>query len=121
MTTNNRDRVLWRIRGVSDSGSNESGGSDNVEVGDTEQSVYEHTPLASHGSRNTRKSLPLGVVDTGLLEGLGEDGDGRVDRVGDNQDEGLGAGVGDSLGEGGTDASVDFLHGQAALHSHDRT
>jgi len=30
------------------------------------------------------KSSLLGVKDTGLLEGLGEDWDGRVDRVGDD-------------------------------------
>ena len=31
-----------------------------------------------------RLSLLLGVKDTGLLEGLGEDWDGRVDGVGDD-------------------------------------
>jgi hypothetical protein len=52
--------------------------------------------------------LPLGVVAAGLAEGLGEDGDGRVDGVRDDADERLGAGVGDGLGEGRADAGVDL-------------
>jgi hypothetical protein len=54
------------------------------------------------------KDLPLGVVAASLLEGLGEDGDSRVDGVRDDEDEGLGASVGNSLGEGSADASVDL-------------
>lgn len=35
--------------------------------------------------------VPLGVVDTSLLEDLSNDGDGGVDGVGNDQDVGLGA------------------------------
>jgi hypothetical protein len=48
----------------------ESGGTDDIQSGDTEQA--------------------LGVVDTVLAESLSNDGDSRVDRVGDDQDVGLG-------------------------------
>lgn len=59
-------------------------------------------------ANHTHTHLPLGVVAASLAEGLGEDGDGRVDGVRDDADERLGAGVGDSLGEGRADASVDL-------------
>jgi hypothetical protein len=48
-------------------------------------------------SRDTEEAL--GVVDAGLLEDLGDDGDSRVDRVGDDADAGLGSDLGGSLGE----------------------
>lgn len=64
----------------------EAGGADDVEGGDTEQA--------------------LGVVDTGLLEDLSGDGDGAVDRVGDDEDVGVGAVLGDSLGEVADDGGV---------------
>jgi hypothetical protein len=50
----------------------------------------------------------LWVVNASLFQHLGKDGDGRVDWVGDDQDEGLGAGVGNCLGKSGTDSSVDL-------------
>ncbi len=50
----------------------------------------------------------LWVVNASLFQHLGKDGDGRVDWVGDDQDEGLGAGVGNGLGKSGTDSSVDL-------------
>lgn len=68
---------------------NESGSSDNVEGGNTEESLL--------------------VKDTGLLEDLGEDGDGRVDWVGDDQDEGLWRVLGNSLGEVSDDGGVGVL------------
>jgi hypothetical protein len=39
------------------------------------------------------------VVGSGSLEDLGEDGDGRVDGVGDDEDEGFWAVLGDAFGE----------------------
>lgn len=59
------------------------------------------------GNQVTTSSL-LGVKDTSLLQDLGKDRDGRVDGVGNDQDESLGAGVGDGLSEGCTDTSVDL-------------
>lgn len=67
----------------------ESRGPDDVEGGDTEESLL--------------------VKDTGLLEHLGEDGDGRVDRVGNNQDVGLGRVLGNGLGEVSDDRGVGVL------------
>jgi len=49
---------------------------------------------------------PLGVVASSLLEDFSNDGDGRVDRVGNDTDTGLGADLGDSLGEITNDGSV---------------
>lgn len=57
----------------------------------------------------------LGVKDTGLLQCLGKDWDGGVDRVGDDEDESLGAGVGDSLGKGRTDTSVNLMISYSSL------
>lgn len=67
----------------------------------------DHGPMT--GRCASRADLPLGVVHAGLLQRLGEDGDGRVDGVGDDEDEGLGAGVGNGLSEGRADTGVDFL------------
>jgi hypothetical protein len=78
VTTNDGDLVLGGLGRLSDDGGNEGGSSDNVEVGDTEQ------PGISCFRESVRLSLLLGVKDTGLLEGLGEDWDGRVDGVGDD-------------------------------------
>ena len=69
----------------------EGAGSNDVQSGNTEQS--------------------LGVEDTGLLVDLGEDGDGRVDGVGDDADHGLGAVFGTCLGEVSDDGSVGVLTG----------
>jgi hypothetical protein len=63
-------------------------GADNVEGGDTEQL--------------------LGVEDAGLGEDLGGNGHGAVDGVGDDEDEGLGAVLGDTLDQALYDAGVDL-------------
>lgn len=63
-------------------------GTDNVQGGNTEQT--------------------LGVEDTGGLEDLGGDGDGRVDGVGDDQGESLGAEFGDTLDQIADNAGVDL-------------
>ena len=80
MSTDNGNLVLVGLGGLSDNGRNESGRSDNVEVGNTEQPIASAVASMETG----RLSLLLGVKDTGLLEGLGEDWDGRVDGVGDD-------------------------------------
>jgi hypothetical protein len=69
----------------------EGAGSNDVQSGNTEQS--------------------LGVKDTGLLEDFSEDGDGRVDGVGDDADHGLGAVLGTCLGEVSDDGGVGVLEG----------
>lgn len=63
-------------------------GTDNVKGGHTEQT--------------------LGVEDASSLEDLSGDGDGGVDGVGDNQDGGLGAELGDTLDEITHDTGVDL-------------
>lgn len=79
-------------------------------MGDTEEPIL--SALRTNGAISD--SLLLGVKDPGLLEGLGKDWNGRVDGVRDDEDEGLGAGVGNSLSEGSADTSVDlksaFMH-----------
>jgi hypothetical protein len=110
VTTDDGDLVFGSLGGLADYGRDKGGSSDNVEVSDTEQPEVSCCPIPGKGS-----SL-LGVKDTSLLEGLGKDGDGRVDGVGDDEDESLGASVGNSLGKGSTDTSVDLLSvSQASL------
>lgn len=67
---------------------NEGLGADDVEGGDTEE--------------------PLGVKHASTLEHLGGNGDGGVDGVGDDEDECLGAVLGDALDEALDDAGVDL-------------
>ena len=55
-----------------------------------------------------RLHSPLGVKHSLPLQDLGEHGNGRVDRVGDDQDERLGTSFGDGFSEGGTDSGVDL-------------
>ena len=66
-------------------------GTDNVEGRDTEEA--------------------LRVVDAGLLEDLGDDRDGRVDRVGDDSEASLGRDLGGGLGEVANDRGVGLRGG----------
>jgi len=84
VATNDNDVLVGRV-GALVLG-DEARGADDVKGGDTEQAA--------------------GVVDTGLLQNLGGDGDGAVDRVGDDQDVGVGAVLGDRLGEVTDDGGV---------------
>jgi hypothetical protein len=77
VAADNGDLLVGRVGGL-DLG-DEARSADDVEGGDTEQA--------------------LGVVDTLGLEDLGNNGDGRVDRVGDDQDVGVRGSFGSSLGE----------------------
>jgi hypothetical protein len=52
---------------------------------------------------------PLGVKDTVLLQDLGKDGNGRVDRVGDDEDHGRGGVLSGGLGEVSDDRGVGVL------------
>lgn len=69
--------------------SEESRGSDDIKRRDTEESLL--------------------VEDTGLLEDLGEDWDGGVDRVGDDEDVSLGRVLSNGLGEVSDDRGVGVL------------
>lgn len=76
----------------------EARGTDDIEGGDTEEA--------------------LGVVDTTGLVDLGADGDGRVDGVGDDEEVGLGGGLGAGLGEVTDDGGVgveEVVTGHAGL------
>ena len=53
-------------------------------------------------------NVPLGVEDTKLLEDLGDDGDSGVDRVGDDEDEGVGGGLGNAGSKIPDDSGVDL-------------
>lgn len=84
----------------------EGRGTDNVEGGDTEEA--------------------LRVVDAGLLENLGDDGDSRVDRVGDDSETGLRRNLGSGLGEVANDRGVGLIAGDSggtrriSVRSHDK-
>lgn len=84
VATDNGDVLVLGV-GALDLG-NESGGTDNIEGGDTEEG--------------------LGVVDTLSLENLLDDGDSRVDGVGDDQELGLGSSLSSGLGEVADDGGV---------------
>lgn len=84
VATNNGDVLIGRV-GALELG-DEAGGADDIEGGDTEQT--------------------LGVVDTAGLEDLGDDGDGGVDGVGDDEDVGVGGGLGGGLGQVADDGGV---------------
>lgn len=58
--------------------------------------------------------VPLGVVGALLLENLGNDGDGRVDRVRDDKNKGLGRVLSNANSNVANDTGID-LHGYQAL------
>lgn len=73
--------------GLADNLGHKGLGTDNVERGDAKEA--------------------LGVKDLLGLEDLGRDGDGGVDGVGDDEDEGLGGHLGNGLNQALDDAGVD--------------
>lgn len=78
--------------------SNEGLGTDNIEGGDTEEA--------------------LGVKDTLGLEDLGGNGNSRVDRVGDDEDEGVGGNLSSNLNQALDNTGVDveeIITGHARL------
>jgi hypothetical protein len=84
MTTHDSNvRVLWI---GTDYGREETRGTNDIEGGDAKETS--------------------GVKSTGFLEHGRDDGDGRIDGVGDDEDVGLGCGFGDGLGEVADDASI---------------
>jgi hypothetical protein len=85
--TDDGDGEVCRVL-LADDFSNEGLGTDNVQCSDTEQL--------------------LGVENTSGLEHLSSDWDGRVDGVGDDKDEGLGAVLGNTLDETLDNAGVDL-------------
>ena len=87
VTANNGDGGLAGV-GLASDLSDESLGTDNIKSGDTEEL--------------------LGVELAGGLEDLGGNGDGAVDGVGDDENEGVGAELGNTLDEVANDASVDL-------------
>ena len=59
--------------------------------------------------------IPLRIKDTMFLEDLGDDWNGRVDRVRNHKDESLGAGQGDPCSEIANDTSVDLAGKQVSV------
>jgi hypothetical protein len=59
--------------------------------------------------QSSHTKQPLGVKHTVLLQDLGENGDGRVDRVGDDEDHGGGGVFGRGFGEVSDDRGVGVL------------
>jgi hypothetical protein len=97
VSTDNGDGQLLRLGLASDLG-HKGLGADNVKSGDTEEA--------------------LGVEDVLGLENLGRDGHGGVDRVGDDEDEGLGGDLSSNLDEALDNAGVDLeqvITGHAGL------
>ena len=55
-----------------------------------------------------------------LLEDLADDGDSRVDWIGDDEDKGMGAVLGDTLGQITDDTSVDLSDNNKIMGEEDR-
>lgn len=97
----------------------ECGGADDVESCHTEEPLSAtHVRVRMRRIVNTamyNENALLRVKDTMLLEDLSDDGDGGVDGVGDDEDEGFGCCGGDTCGEIADDACVDLIvpYGQA--------
>jgi len=96
VTTNDGDGQLLGVSPASDLG-NEGLGTDDVEGGDTKET--------------------LGVEDALGLEDLGRDGDGRVDGVGDDENEGVRGNLGSDLNQALHNASIDV---EKVVTSHTR-
>ena len=87
VSSDDGDGGLCRVL-LADDGGHEGLGTNNIEGGDTEEA--------------------LGVEDAGALEHLGGNGHRRVDGVGDDQHESLGAVLGNALDEALHDAGIDL-------------
>jgi hypothetical protein len=99
VTTNNSDLLIGRV-GVLDL-TDEARGTNDIKGGNTEKA--------------------LGVVDTTGLENLSADRNGRVDRVGDDEEVGLRGRLGNSLSQIADDGSVgveQVIAGHAGLSGH---
>lgn len=107
VTTDDGDNVFGSLGGLADDGRDKGRSSQAVQGGDTEQPVRQKVSDSSH---DCNTNALLGVEDALLLEYFGKDGDGRVDGVRDDQDERLGGGLRDGLGESGADTSVDLVN-----------
>ena len=86
----------------------EAAGTDDVEGGHTEETKCRYV-LVYRACADLWVILPLGVIDTVLLEDFSDNRDGGVDGVGDDQDVRLGAVLGARLGEGLDDRRVGVL------------
>lgn len=95
--------------GVLGGGSSEAGKegrrANDIKGGDTEEAT-DGRRISACSWLKERGNSPLGVVDTGLLEDLGDNGDGRVDGVGNDTNASLGGGLGGSGGEVADDRGV---------------
>ena len=60
------------------------------------------------GSRAANTNLPLGIVNTSLLEHLCDNRNGRVNWIRDHEDESLGGSCGDPICKISDDSSVDL-------------
>lgn len=62
-----------------------------------------------------RPMIPLRIEDTVFFEDLGDNWNGRVDRIRDHKNESLGTGQGDPGGEIANDTSVDLTSKQVSV------
>lgn len=67
-----------------------------------------HEGLGTNDIKGGDTKELLGVEDTGALEDLGSDWDGRVDGVGDDENVSLGAELGNTLDDVANDSGVDL-------------
>lgn len=61
---------------------------------------------SAHNIKGSNTEKTLRVIDTSLLEDLSNDWDGAVDRVGDDEDFGIGCGFGSGFGEVADDRGI---------------
>jgi hypothetical protein len=108
VTSDNGNDSLGRES--SSDGGEEGGGANDVEGGDTEETAGTYQRLLPREGEEVGGDSPLGVVDTGLLVDLSDDGDGGVDGVGNDTHEGLGAHLGAGSSEVTDDRGVGLSH-----------
>ena len=116
VTANNRDGVLGSIFGLADNGSDKGRRADNVQVSHTKEPAYVSSRISkligtapgfpSNPIQNKLCDVLFRVKDTSLLQSSSKDGHGRVDGVGNDQDERLGASLGDRVGERLADTGI---------------
>lgn len=128
MTTDDGDAVVERLSGLASCLGEEGGGTDNVESGNTEEAVLREESKEQNQSQSRPSqgsifggkvccNLPPGVVNALLLEDLGDDRDGRVDRVRDDKDKSLGRVLGNAYGNVTNDTGVDLCERQSLSKS----
>jgi hypothetical protein len=106
VASDNRNNNLSRLRKIADRFSDEGRGAHDIQSRYTEQPTGQ---LAQFCWFMNAEEIPLRVEDASFLEDLGNDGDGGVDGIGDDEDKCLRSCRCDTNGQIMDDAGIDLL------------